>query len=256
MMSDIRTDMTIGDVAARWPQTRAVLERFGLDYCCGGDRKLGDALEEADSSCDEVLSALEEAASAQPTGEEERSWVEASATELADHIEERHHTFMRQQLPRIADLLDTVIAAHGEAHGDMLRALRGTYDGLRSEIEMHLMKEEQVLFPYIRQVERYVEEGGTRPQIHCITVQNPVTQMRHEHENAAQALEQMRALTDDYALPDDACAKFAALYDALNAVEKDLHRHIHLENNILFPQAVELEQKAGGGSALPHCSCH
>ncbi len=177
-------------------------------------------------------------------GGEGRDWSEASPTELADHIERRHHAFMRRHLVLLGELIPKVRAAHAEAHGEMLGEVERVFGELRAEIEMHLMKEEQVLFPYVRRLQAYREGRGPRPHIHCITVQNPVRQMRIEHDDAGQALERFRELTDDYSLPQDACPSFAALYEALRALEGDLHEHIHLENNILFPRAVALEEEA------------
>jgi regulator of cell morphogenesis and NO signaling len=153
---------------------------------------------------------------------------------------------MREALPRLDNLLNTVIGAHGARHGDMLRALRTTFAGLRQEIEMHLMKEEQVLFPYIRQMEESVSRSGAVPPMHCGTVRNPVRQMEAEHENAGEALASMRSLTEDYTLPADACPTFAALYEGLQDMEADLHEHIHLENNILFPRAEQMETDGHG----------
>jgi len=175
----------------------------------------------------------------------EQNWTTAALAELADHIEAKHHTFMKEQLPRLSLMLAKVKKAHGDKHGQMLTELEDVYLSLREEIEMHLMKEEQILFPYIRQIEAYAQQKGAKPQVHCGSVANPITQMEHEHENAGRALEQMRKLTNNYVVPDDGCATFAALYEGLAAMEDDLHEHIHLENSILFPKAVELEAKAG-----------
>jgi regulator of cell morphogenesis and NO signaling len=148
---------------------------------------------------------------------------------------------MREQLPRLQDLLAKVLKAHGPKHGTMLNPLQGTYNSLRQEIEQHLMKEEQVLFPYIRQIDEAASRGKPAPEMHCGSVQNPIRQMEHEHDNAGNALSRMRQLTDNYTLPGDACNTFRALYDGLQALEDDLHQHIHLENNILFPKAIKLE---------------
>ena len=107
------------------------------------------------------------------------------------------------------------------------------------------MKEEQILFPYIRQIEEYATTKGPKPQVHCGTVANPITQMEHEHGNAGNALKRMRELTNNYTLPDDGCTTFSTLYEGLAAMEDDLHEHIHLESSILFPKAIDMEVKAG-----------
>jgi regulator of cell morphogenesis and NO signaling len=240
-------EQTVGGLVAEHPDTREVFERFGIDYCCGGARQVRVAADEEGVDRGELQTAVEAA-----LGDEggagrlhERAWAGEPLTDLADHIVSRHHAFMREQLPRIDGLLEKVAAAHAERHGAMLERLAGTFAGLRQEIEMHLLKEEQVLFPYIRAMDAYEPGSGDAPSIHCITVRNPVAQMEREHEDAGHALERMREITGDYALPSDACEAFRALYDGLQALEADLHQHIHLENNILFPGAVRREEEIG-----------
>jgi regulator of cell morphogenesis and NO signaling len=173
----------------------------------------------------------------------ERNWDTASLTELADHIEQKHHNYMHRQLPAISALFPKLKRAHAEMHGAMLAEIEDIFLSLREEIEMHLQKEEGILFPYIRQIERVAIKGGPAPQVHCGSVANPIHQMEHEHEAAGRALEEMRKITNDYTLPADNCNAFKALYHDLDAMEKDLHEHIHLENNILFPRAIELEKR-------------
>ncbi len=243
MKSFIDKDTTVRDVVVEHPESREVLESLGIDYCCGGGHTLADAAATAGIELEVVLQAVEQrlVAAELPQAEPERFWTQASLTELVDHIERTHHVFMKSMLPRLDDLFTKVVRAHGEHHGAMLRPLQATFNALRDEIEMHLMKEEQVLFPYIRQMEESVAETGIAPPMHCGTVQNPIHQMEVEHENAGGALAKMRALTCDYALPDDACPTFSALFDGLREMEADLHQHIHLENNILFPRSVEME---------------
>jgi regulator of cell morphogenesis and NO signaling len=245
MDARLTDDVTVGQLAVERPAARDVLERLGIDYCCGGERSLAEAAGERGLGPEEVLRAVREAERSAPAeGGEGRDWSQATPAELAGHIERRHHAFMRRQLPLLGELIPKVRAAHAEAHGEMLGEVERVFRELRAEIEMHLMKEEQVLFPYVRQLQAYREGRGARPIIHCITVQNPVRQMRIEHDDAGHALQRFRELTDDYSLPQDACPSFAALYEALQALERDLHEHIHLENNILFPRAVALEEEA------------
>lgn len=236
---------TVRDVVVTYPAARRIFEGMGIDYCCGGQKPLSEAAKNAGVSVSEVASAVEHAVEedADKGGEPDRSWTDASLTELADHIETAHHAYMRDALPRLSKLLTTVGRAHHANHGEMLAELSETFGGLREEIEMHLMKEEQVLFPYIRQMQASASRKAALPPMHCGTVQNPVRQMEAEHEHAGDALARMRSLTDDYTLPADACPTFEALYQALQELEADLHEHIHLENNILFPRAERLESE-------------
>jgi regulator of cell morphogenesis and NO signaling len=138
-------------------------------------------------------------------------------------------------------LLAKVEKAHGAHHGEMLSQLRRTYNAIRAELEPHLMKEEQILFPLIKETQVFVSGGGKKPVTHCGSVANPIRQMEIEHDNAGRELATLRRLTDGYQLPDDACPAFTALYEGFANMEADLHEHIHLENNILFPKSMEQE---------------
>jgi regulator of cell morphogenesis and NO signaling len=149
-------------------------------------------------------------------------------------------------LPRLDGLLAKVQKAHSSMHSDMLGQLRHAYDSLRTELEAHLMKEEQILFPLIKETEAFVHGGGAKPVSHCGSVANPIRQMEREHDDAGNELAIMRKLTGGYQLPIDACQTFAALYEGLAAMEADLHEHIHLENNILFPKSIEREAQMAG----------
>ena len=238
-------DMTIGDASKRIPAVKAAFERLGIDYCCGGSCKLQADLKVKGITVEQVIDAIQQGESDR-SGHTDRDWSTASLTELADHIVDTHHVFMKRELPRINGLLAKVKAAHAREHGQMLGELAATFQNLRDELDPHLLKEEQILFPMMMAIDSFMAGNGKRPVSHCGTVQNPIRQMEHEHENAGQALAHMRVLTDNYQLPDDACPTFTTLYEALDAMEKDLHEHIHLENNILFPAAVELEAAMTG----------
>lgn len=244
MEMQLTDNITVKEIVVKFPQTRTVLETLGIDYCCGGRTPLAQAAENAGLSMDQVLSDLHRALEqTESDTHAARDWTVASLTELADHIEQTHHVFMKTQLPRLAGLLDKTLQAHGDKHGDMLRRLQHSLLSLKNDIEMHLVKEEQILFPLIRQMEAFHAGQGPIPDMHCGTIGNPIRQMEHEHDAAGQFLAQMRRVTHDYALPDDACPTFTALFEGLDAMEKDLHEHIHLENNILFPEAQILEEQ-------------
>lgn len=241
METKVTSSMSLGQIVARYPQCRELFENLGLDYCCGGKQRLSEAAEAAGKNLQEVLARINQVIE-NPEQTEEKDFLAMSLSDLAEHIENTHHVFMRQQLPRLSALLEKVQRAHGQRHGRMLQSLQQVYAGLRAELEMHLDKEEQILFPYIHQIEGFVEHQGEYPQMHCGTVENPIRQMEFEHDEAGAALAKFRELTDNYQLPEDACETFKALYDGLQAVELDLHQHIHLENNILFPKAVAMEK--------------
>jgi regulator of cell morphogenesis and NO signaling len=156
---------------------------------------------------------------------------------LADRIVESHHAYLNEALPRLDTLLTRVFDAHGAVHPELAR-MRLVFGGLKGELELHLMKEERILFPLIKEL----EAADSLPAIHCGTVNNPIGVMEHEHDSAGSALKELRELSGGYALPADACTTYRVLFHSLQELEADLHRHIHRENNILFPRAAELER--------------
>ena len=235
---------TVRDLVGRYPQTRPVFEKHGIDYCCGGGKPLADAARECGQGLPKLIDALKEAL-ARPIGKAEtaqRDWYAASLGELVCHIVDEHHAYMKTALPRLRSFISAVLKAHAAQHGNMLSQVQATFNDLDEEISNHLMKEEQVLFPYITALEIHVRGESPQPQACFGSARYPIQQMEHEHENAGQALAKLREVTYDYALPADACPTFRAMYEELQRMEADLHQHIHLENNILFPRAIELEE--------------
>lgn len=244
--TDIRADWTVAEFVVRYPAMRENLEQLGIDYCCGGRKLLGAAVADAGRDWAAVLDSLKAAMEQGTEGRDVVDWNAAPLEVLADHILEKHHVFTKAQLLRIAGLLAKVQNAHGAHHGDMLERLQGVYGALHLELDSHLMKEERILFPAIKSIAAFVAGASDRPEIHCGSIGHPIGQMEHEHEGAGQALAGMRRITGGYNLPADACPTFGALFDALQALEADLHEHIHLENNILFPRSLAREREMNG----------
>jgi len=238
---EINPDQTVRDLVVRYPQLRPQLEKLGIDYCCGGLRPLSAAVQAAGLDWGMVESELEQAWVTSQTKAPATDWNVASLSALADHILEKHHTFTKAQLLRLNELLQKVQRAHGEKHGELLSQLRQLVDGLDAELSDHLLKEERILFPAIKGIDAFVSGIGPRPEVHCGTIENPIRQMMLEHDAAGEVLAAIRKLTGNYELPADACQTFAALYDGLQALKADLHEHIHLENNILFPKSLAQE---------------
>jgi regulator of cell morphogenesis and NO signaling len=241
MKNEIEESMLVGDLVVRHPQLRQRLEQLGIDYCCGGKKSLRAATEAAGLQWPAVESALNGALEEQRE-QATTDWNTVALSTLVDHIVGTHHVFMKEQLPRLDGLLTKVQNVHGTQHGDMLAQLRSAYSSIRSELEAHLMKEEQILFPLIKKTEAFVAGGGEKPISLCGSVANPIRQMEVEHDAAGNELTVIRKLTGGYQLPEGACPTFAALYEGLAAMEADLHEHIHLENNILFPKSIEQEK--------------
>jgi len=237
-MSRFEATDTIRDIIVGNPALARVFEEMRIDYCCGGKRTLQEASESRGVDPNELLSQLEQASTLEDDSVVDPASL--SLTELADHIEEAHHAFLRSELVRIDEMTDKVVSAHGE-RDPRLRDIRDTFLALRQELTSHMMKEEEILFPFVRQL-----EAGETPQFGCGSIQNPIRQMEHEHDIAGAALARFRSLTDDYTPPAWACNTVRALFDALAYLERDMHQHIHKENNVLFPRAMELAAAHAG----------
>ena len=236
-------NQTVHEIAVANPETVRVFESLGIDYCCGGARTLGDACAAA---CVPVADILERLTSTPPAAgpEEMNHWREATLCAITGHIVERHHSFVRRETPRLRELLEKVRNRHDQSHPE-LRAIEQMFNAMAEELRAHMFKEEQILFPYMQQLETAVRECRPAPKAPFGTVANPIAKMMAEHDNAGEALTQMRSAACGYALPEGACPTYTALYRGLEEFERDLHLHVHLENNILFPRAVELERRVG-----------
>jgi regulator of cell morphogenesis and NO signaling len=238
-MERLNLDRTLGDLVTENPARANVLEALDLDFCCGGDQPLAAACLAAGLDPATVARLLERMPAASPGETPGPDLQRLSLTELADHIEQTHHVFMKRALPRLAQLAAKVSAAHGAGHPE-LPAMQDVLADLTAEIELHLDKEERILFPAIRALES--TRGAA--EFHCGMIQV----MELEHDQAGAALERLRSLSRGYALPADACETYRAYFQELQALERDLHRHIHKENSVLFPRTLELSSflLAGG----------
>jgi regulator of cell morphogenesis and NO signaling len=239
---NISETTTVRDLAAGIPGATRVFENFGIDYCCGGARTLADACREASLPVEDLTRSLEEAVRASQPGDG-RDWRQESLMALTEYIIDKHHFFTRQELDRLEKLFEKVCSRHGENHPELFEAQKTFYQ-LKQDLIPHMLKEEQILFPYITRMEEAVGEGRAIPSPFFCTVQNPVRTMMLEHEAAGDLLRALRATTGDYTPPPDACISYQTLYQALAGFEVDLHQHIHLENNLLFPRAIEIEEES------------
>lgn len=233
------TTKTVAQIAIENPNAAREFEKLGIDYCCGGKRSLDEACAAANVSLDEVLRRLE-AISADMLAASDFDAM--SLSDLIAHITATHHVFVRSECPRIQELANKVATKHGENHPE-LRHVQDIFAALAAELSVHLMKEEHILFPFVLQMEEAAAEGGPTPPAMFGTVTNPIRMMEPEHDDAGEALRALRSVTKNYTLPEDACTSYQALYQALQGFEADLHQHIHLENNLVFPRAVALEAK-------------
>jgi len=238
----IETTKTVAELAVEVPNAPREFEKLGLDYCCGGSRTLGEACAQAKIPLDDALARLQEGLTA-AAPEPGRDWKNAPLAELIAHICNTHHVFVRQECPRIEKLAENVVSVHGSNHAELVQ-VQELFGDLANELSVHLMKEEQVLFPYLVRMEEAVIAREPMPPAMFGTVVNPVRMMMQEHDGAGDVLKKLREITGNYAVPPDACTSYNTLYEALQAFEADLHQHIHLENNVLFPRAVAMEAGA------------
>lgn len=233
-MYTVNPDKSIAELVVERSNRTRLFEHLGIDFCCGGKKTLAQVCADKGLDVNTVVQTMSafEAMGPAAAGTDSTDWSRAGLTALCDHIEQTHHAFLKVELPRTAMLLAKVADVHSERHPE-LHEVDEVFNGLKTELESHLHKEEQVLFPAIRRLEA---AGHGLPSL-----QAPVHQMEAEHDSAGAALERLRKLTHNYTVPADACGSFVAVYEALTEIERDLHQHIHKENNILFPRAIALQ---------------
>lgn len=232
---------TVREIALENPASIRVFESFGIDYCCGGRVPLQDACATKNLSLEDVLSALERAG-LEPSSEEE-SWTTAPLAALTAHIVQRHHAYVSRELPRLGALAVKVVNRHGDTRPE-LPAIQARLSELSEELTQHCAKEERILFPYIAQLEGAIAAGAARPHGCFGSVSNPIALMIQEHVGAGRLVAEIRELSNGFTPPRGACPTFLAFYSGLHEFDQDLHQHIHLENNILFPRAVRMEESA------------
>ncbi len=227
----------INDFIAEDVRRTGIFEELEIDSCCGGHRTLAVACAEKGIDPEAILSRLmADAPESDPVAVVVEG-MDGSLSEAVDHLLETHHKYLKEALPRLADLLDKVVNAHVARHPE-LTTVQELFGEVRADLEPHLMKEEQVLFPMIKQIE---SSGGTA-EFHCGTLQNPIRVMKAEHERVGMLFERIRATTRNFAMPEDGCQSYQLLLTGLDELEMDTLLHIQKENEILFPQVLAYEE--------------
>lgn len=235
--------MTLGEIVTLRPALAAELERHGLDYCCHGGRTLTEAAREAGLDATTVADELSAVAvDAPPAG-----WASLGASDLVDHIDTVHHRYLWAELPRISALVDKIATVHGERHPDLFDVQR-VYGELRADLEPHLTREEQELFPRIRQLAEVIDSSAVVTR----DLAAQIEALAGEHETVGALLDELRRVTSGYAVPRDGCASYAACYRALADLEADTHLHVHKENNLLFPAVRSAPTWSSMRSASSH----
>jgi len=231
---------TIGELVAKDYRKAEVFKKYGLDFCCGGKKSVARACREkgiSPAQVEQELNALTETPLSRA-----QNFAAWDLNFLADYIENNHHTYVREALPALTEYTTKIARVHGEWHPE-LREIARHFAAVASELNAHMPKEERVLFPYIRRLNEAEKVGASVVRPGFGSIQNPINMMEMEHEAAGNSMEAIRELSNNYTLPAYACTTYRLAFAKLQEFEADLHQHIHLENNILFPKAVALEQK-------------
>lgn len=235
----IEKTKTIGQLVAEDFRTAQVFRSFKLDFCCGGDKTVKEACNDKGVDYREVQQALQQLG--EPDDGEQHNYNEWALDFLIEYIINNHHKFTRKKLLEIGQYTKKVAGVHGERHPE-LKQIYYEFTLLHGEMINHLDKEEEILFPFIKQLVEAAEQGKQPETADFGKAADPITMMELEHDEAGAAMKKIRELSDDFTPPIDACTTYRLLYENLEAFEKDLHKHVHLENNILFPKALELEK--------------
>lgn len=235
----IQKENRIGDIVAGNFHTAKIFESHGLDFCCGGKKTIGDACVEKQVDTELLLNEL---AKVQDTNETLSRFDKWEADFLVDYIINNHHSYVLNSVSTIEHHLAKVVSAHGERHPELAK-IQGLFADLKDELLNHMQKEEKMLFPYIKKMHMAFRNTLEMPIPPFGTVGNPIKMMEDEHESAGNLMKLINTLSNGYSAPKDACGTYKVLYGELKEFENDLHMHVHLENNILFPKAAELEKE-------------
>jgi regulator of cell morphogenesis and NO signaling len=242
----IPEEHTLADIVRKFPAAAAVFEKYDLDYCCHGDVTLRTACPD-EALFHKVEHALHRIMENAWTDSDTLHYDHLRLPELVHHILGKHHAYAKAAIPRISASLDKLALRHGEKHPEVLE-IRERFRRLATEMDLHMLKEEQVLFPLIREIAKLYEGDDGPWTLSQLDVSAPIGVMHQDHDSAGTLLHEIKELSQGYTLPEDACATYRACFDELKQFEQDLHHHVHLENNILFPKALDMQHKLLQGS--------
>ncbi|HET8774838.1 MAG TPA: DUF542 domain-containing protein [Thermoanaerobaculia bacterium] len=250
-------EKTVGELAAGMPDSIRVFEAWRIDYCCGGRTPLPVACANAGRTVEEFAAALAEAVAFPGAGAPD--WSGETLRTIGANVVDVYHRFTREELQTLTPLAEKVFGVHGHRYAELAEVLSLVND-LSADMLPHMLKEEQVLFPHVTQLEQAARDGREAPTPFFGTVKNPVRMMMIEHDRVGDLLARLRDVTADFTAPDDACFSYRELYRRLAEFELRTHEHIHIENNLYFPRAVELEERAGNplpaGQGCAMSACH
>lgn len=232
MNNKFTVTQAVGKIVAEFPQAAEIFKKYKIDFCCGGDKQLAVAAKELNLDEKSVLEELNQVytlMAKQDNWSEEVDWRQQSLSQLVNHIINKHHLYLQQEMPLISELITKILRVHGANHSE-LRKIHNLFHVLKLELDQHLIKEEEILFPLIKEYEK-------NPSSQLLAnVQKQIDTIENEHEQAGDIIKELRQITNDYTLPADACTSYRLAYQKLEEMESDLFQHIHLENNILHPR--------------------
>jgi len=231
-------NLTVGEIVTKDFRTASVFSDYKIDFCCGGNKTLKEACEEKLVNIAELQDELNKATQSKAGGMDFNSWP---LDLLVDYIEKTHHRYINEKAPLLSQYLEKIQEVHGERHSELLEIF-DLFSQSATALEMHMHKEEKILFPFIRQLAEHNNSDQRTYPGHFGTVKNPIAMMMEEHTMEGERFDKISQLSGGYAVPEDACNTYRTTYAMLDEFEQDLHKHIHLENNILFPKAIELER--------------
>jgi regulator of cell morphogenesis and NO signaling len=236
IMNGSLSSLSLAQIVNNNHQAASVFEKYHLDFCCKGKRSLEKACAEQQLSISKVTEDLENIFT--KNNNSTVDFEKMSLTQLADYIIQTHHAYVKNEMPQIHAYLQKVSSKHGERHPELYKIFQ-TFNAVKEEMEGHMKKEELILFPRIKELQKLADNENANLQLNITYLQSPITVMEQEHDHAGNLLNDIRILSNDYAPPQDACTTYRLSFAALKAFELDLHQHVHLENNILFPKAIE-----------------
>lgn len=239
-MSEKFSSLTLAQIVNNNHKAASVFEKHHLDFCCKGKRSLEQACHEQQLTLSAITAELEEVVS-----QEKNDTIEfdkMSLTQLSDYIVQTHHAYVKNEMPQINEYLHKVASKHADRHPELFKIFQ-TFAAVKEEMEGHMKKEELILFPRIKELEKLANNEAGQFQMNIGYLQSPINVMEHEHDHAGSQLNEIRLMTNEYTPPQDACTTYRLSFAALKAFETDLHHHVHLENNVLFPKAIELFKK-------------
>lgn len=231
-------DKKVADLVTENINNAHVFKKYGIDFCCGG----GISVQRACDKHDVDISQITDELNANNEAKQHFNYTDWDLSFLSKHIENVHHKYVEENIPILKQYTDKVAKVHGD-HSPELHKIKSIFENTAAELTAHLKKEELILFPFIEKMEKADQENKEIGKPHFGTVDNPINMMEDEHESAGNAFKEIARLSNQYQPPEYACNTYRALYHKLNEFEQDLHLHIHLENNILFPKAIQLEKK-------------